>query len=107
MTIIPVKEGCARKSLDDKMNFGKFAHLTVEEVARSNPNYLVWAVKNIPWFEMDSLGRRFTQRALEYFDREAMSRQNCWAWGVLKKRLPPMRFQANRRDIETALRSEH
>ena len=57
MTIIPVKEGCARKSLDDKMNFGKFAHLTVEEVARSNPNYLVWAVKNIPWFEMDSLGR--------------------------------------------------
>jgi hypothetical protein len=45
-------------TLESKLNFGKHGPnsknpLTVDEVIKSDPDWLAWACDNIDWFELD------------------------------------------------------
>jgi hypothetical protein len=39
--------------LKDKMGFGKYAELTVEELIKEDPDYLAWAADSVDWFSLD------------------------------------------------------
>lgn len=39
--------------LKDKLTFGKYKGQSVDEVIDNDPDYLVWAVEEIDWFELD------------------------------------------------------
>jgi hypothetical protein len=44
------------KGLNSCLGFGKYANKTVKEVISSgNAKYLVWAIKDIAWFELDEM----------------------------------------------------
>lgn len=38
---------------DDVLNFGQFKGFTVREAAEENPQYLLWCIENIDWFDLD------------------------------------------------------
>ena len=45
--------GIKKHSLTDVMTFGKHKGKTVKEVINSNPEYIVWVVRNVFWFDID------------------------------------------------------
>jgi hypothetical protein len=51
--------------LDGKLTFGKYKGLTVREVIEENPGYLVWAISNIEWFNLDSQAHFQLDKALD------------------------------------------
>lgn len=84
MTGIPIKDVPNKLSLDSVMTFGQFKGQTVRLVAQSRPSYLVWAIKNVSWFELDAAARNYGQRCLNQKEAERMSRllygSNPRAW---------------------------
>jgi len=85
MAEIPRKADAKQLSLETVMTFGEFKGRTVREVADERPSYLVWAIKNISWFEIDAVARKYGQRQLNRIAENKAARRDAWAWGCFSR----------------------
>lgn len=47
-------ESKKKYGLNDEFTFGKYKNWSIEDVIAEDPEYVVWAVRNIAWFDIDS-----------------------------------------------------
>lgn len=85
MTEVPRKPDATQLALDSVMTFGEFKGKTVRDVANMRPSYLVWAIKNVSWFELDATARKYGQKQLNRIAQNKTERMNAWAWGCFSK----------------------
>lgn len=45
-------------SLDMRMDFGKYAGMTVEDVIRTDTRYIAWLTRESAWFRLDASAER-------------------------------------------------
>ena len=65
------KNGVTTYHLEDKLDFGKHKGLSIKEVLELNPDYIIWANKQIYWFRVDdSVLKRAYEIANENLDRK-------------------------------------
>jgi uncharacterized protein (DUF3820 family) len=56
---------------DTKLNFGKYRGYTIEEVAKTDAQYLLWCVENIPEFLMEEiLLKEYSNKYPQIFQEE-------------------------------------
>ncbi len=64
MSELPFKESANHIPLDGVMTFGVFKGKTIQQVADERASYLVWAIKNVKWFEITRDARKYAQRRI-------------------------------------------
>jgi hypothetical protein len=88
-------------SLSSVLTFGKYKGLTVRAVIRFDARYFGWAVKNVPWFDLDAEARKIGQRAINDEKRFASNQQEAWAWGFgLSAKNAREKYDSRRHSIE-------
>lgn len=54
-----------KHSLDDKMQFGKYKGLTIQEVIEDHLHYMEWLLDEVENFELDDEAMKFYEEDLE------------------------------------------
>lgn len=79
------KENVKPYTVESIFQFGKYKGKTVEEVTNENPEYLLWCVKNIEWFDLDDETRKCAQKKINCLRENRYQRQEAWAHGCFSK----------------------
>ena len=72
-------------TLSSRLTFGKYRGIPVSGVLRFNPQYLLWAAKNLEWFKLDADAEGACKVATKKLRNASSERQNAWAWGFGKE----------------------
>ncbi len=73
--------------LEDKITFGKYKGLDLKTLIEEDHKYVVWALRNIDWFDIDKEAEEYLNEVFEGMENMNVAEWEEYQIRILKKKV--------------------